>query len=56
MDGQAVVQLAKDVVKAMNENSWANFGDVYLNNEKGICKRSYEKNWGQFYSLIRKEL
>ena len=44
MDGQAVVQLAEDVVEAMNENSWAEFGDVYLNNEKGICKRSYEKH------------
>ena len=44
MDGQAVVQLAEDVVKAMNENSWAEFGDVYLNNEKGICQRSYEKH------------
>ena len=44
MDGQAVVQVAKNVVKAMNENSWAEFGDVYLNNEKGICQRSYEKH------------
>ena len=44
MDGQALVDLANDVVKAMNENSWAEFGDVYFNNEKGICQRSYEKH------------
>ena len=44
MDSRALVDLAKDVVKAMNENSWAEFGDVYLNDEKGICQRSYEKH------------
>ena len=44
MDSRALVDLANDVVKAMNENSWAEFGDVYLNNEKGICQRSYEKH------------
>ena len=43
VDGQALVKLAKEVVKAMNEGSWENFGDVYLTLEKFICRSSYEK-------------
>ena len=43
VDGQALVKLAEEVVKAMNEGSWENFGDVYLTLEKFICRRSYEK-------------
>ena len=43
VDGQALVKLAEEVVKAMNEGSWENFGDIYLTLEKFICRRSYEK-------------
>ena len=44
VDGQALAELSEEVVKAMNEGSWENFGDVYLTLEKFICRRSYEKN------------
>ena len=45
IDGQALVKLAEEVVRSMNnENSWKDFGDVFLNLEKEICKRSYDKN------------
>ena len=44
IDGQALVNLAEEVVRSMNnENSWKDFGDVFLNLEKEICKRSYDK-------------
>ena len=44
IDGQALVKLAEEVVRSMNnENSWKDFGDVFLNLEKEICKRSYDK-------------
>lgn len=43
VDGQALAELSDEVVKAMNEGSWENFGDVYLTLEKFICRRSYEK-------------
>lgn len=44
VDGQALVKLAEEVVKSMNENSWKDFGDVFVSIEKDICKRSYEKH------------
>ena len=44
IDGQALVKLAEEVVRSMNnENSWKDFGDVFLNLEKEICKRGYDK-------------
>lgn len=44
VDGQALVELAYKVVRAMNENSWEDFGDVFLSMEKYICTRSHEKH------------
>ena len=44
VDGQGLVQLAKEVVSTMNKNSWKDFSDVFLSIEKDICKRSYEKH------------
>ena len=44
IDGQALAKLAEEVVRSMNNgNSWKDFGDVFLNLEKEICKRSYDK-------------
>ena len=45
VDGQALVKLVEEVVRSMmnNENSWKDFGDVFLNLEKEICKRGYNK-------------
>ena len=44
VDGVALEELAEKLVKAMNENEWKDFGDVYSTIEKDICRRSYKKH------------
>ena len=44
VDGGALDDLAKKLVKSMNENAWEDFGDLYSTMEKDICRRSYDKH------------
>ena len=44
VDGVALEKLVGRLVKAMNENEWKDFGDVYSTIEKDICRRSYKKH------------
>ena len=44
VDGEALTKLAEELVKAMNENEWKDFGNVYSSIEKDICRRSYKKH------------
>lgn len=43
IDGNALAELAVRIVRAMNANSWHEFGNVYDALEKDICKRNHEK-------------
>lgn len=44
MDGFHLNLLATKLADAMNEKSWLEFGNVYLNVEKHVCAGSYEKH------------
>ena len=43
VDGEALSTLAEKLVEVMNNNSWEDFGNVYVTIERDICRRSYEK-------------
>lgn len=42
VDGDALTQTAKTLVRMMNNNAWMEFGDSYLMLEKAMCDRSYK--------------
>ena len=44
MDGETLKDLAEILLKQINRNEWASFGDAYSAWERDTCRSSYEKH------------